>query len=89
MDIVINNPQGIYYGVYDATPTVSPTWTQAGAVNPPTAIAVLDELPTGTGTFSGTVYGTGESFTPDNTSSVIVTFRPTTIGSHTATLTSD
>jgi len=89
MNIIISNPSGIYYGVYDATPLVAATWTQAGALNPPTAIAVLDELPAGAGTFSGTIYEAAESFTPDNTSSVIITFRPTTIGIHTATLTSD
>jgi len=89
MNITINNPNGIYYGVYDATPTTAATWTQGDSANMPTAVAVLDELPTGTGTFSGTIYEAAESFTPDNTSSVIITFRPTTIGSHTATLTTD
>lgn len=41
-----------YYGVYDN----GGTWTQATTSNLATALAVLDEIPTIAGSYSGTVY---------------------------------
>ena len=63
-----------YYGVYDN----AGTWTQADGVNVPTHFAVLHEIPTANGTYSGTVYAEDDTFTPDNT--ITVTARPITTG---------
>ncbi len=63
MNIAINYPSGIYYGVWDN----AGVWTQADSDNMPTAIAVLDSLPTVAGLYEGTVYEDGEVIAPDNT----------------------
>lgn len=58
--VTINNPQGIYYGVYDN----AGTYTQASLINPPTHFAVLDEIPTVAGQYCGIVYAQGDVVDP-------------------------
>lgn len=47
--IIITNPNGLYYGIYDN----AGTWTQANLSNPPTDFAVLLEEPTEAGEYWG------------------------------------
>jgi len=71
MNILINNPKATpYYTVYlDAG-----VYTQSDSSNPPTHFAILDEITDVAGTFAGTLYGDGETFTPVMTESELLTF---------------
>ena len=86
MNITINNPSGLYYGVYDN----SGTWTQADNENEPTHFAILDELPDGAGVYSGTVYEQESELINDKARDVFdIEYKPQNIGTHTATITLD
>ena len=74
-NITITNFQNTkYYGIFSD----GGVWTQADGLNAPTHFAVLDEIPTANGTYSGTVYAEDDTFTPNNT--IAVTARPITTG---------
>ncbi|HQM83920.1 MAG TPA: hypothetical protein PLD55_04470 [bacterium] len=72
--ITIHTPlESREYGVYNN----AGTWTQAGGANFATHFAILDELATVAGSYSGTVYGDGEEiYAPDCMSVFDVTFTP-------------
>lgn len=70
--VTINNPQGIYYGVYDN----AGTYTQASLINPPTHFAVLDEIPTVAGTYNATIYAQSEEVEAEYQVEIDVYFQP-------------
>ena len=78
MSITITNFQNTkYYGIYDD----GGTWTQADGVNVPTHFAVLDEIPTENGIYSGTVYAEdAEVEAVDYTGEIEVYFIPDVVG---------
>jgi len=70
-------------GVYDN----GGVWTQASGVNLAEALAVLDEIPTATGIWTGTIYADGETlYAPDTTSDLEVEYFAYLDGETTATL---
>ena len=70
-------------GIYDN----GGVWTQASGVNLAEALAVLDEIPTATGIWTGTIYADGETlYAPDTTSDLEVEYFAYLDGETTATL---
>lgn len=73
-------------GVYDN----SGTWTQASGVNFATHLALLNAVPTTTGSKAGRIYATGETlYAPDTDINTEVTFKPDSVGTFTGTITTD
>lgn len=74
--VTINNPQGVYYGVYDN----AGTYTQASLINPPTHLAILFEIPSTAGRYNADIIAQGDETFARTESVFNVKFEPETEG---------
>lgn len=82
MNITINTPSGLYYGVYND----SGEWKQSNFENLPTHLAILYEIPTTEGRYNANIIAQGEKTFARTESVFNVKFTPETEGTINDTL---